>query len=279
MRTITSLGVRLALCLALITWAGNIDCQAQSTDRYAEINHSLAKTHCQDYLDQGNAAYNKKDYKSALDYYKRAREENNRYNGEFYSQSALEKKIDDCNYAIGHGETRQEHKENRDDGLANLIVGAIFGSKTSSSNSSSNSSSSSSSSSKSDANTLNEVSYHGLTYTTLAANKGTHILSITRTATETIIQMEYINTHNDTRYYSIGRDTYIKDRDSSTKFLIESADKIPYKSSKDYRVASGESATFTLHFGALPASCTSFDLVEPGDSEWKFYSIPVTNEK
>ena len=34
---------------------------------------------------------------------------------------------------------------------------------------------------------------------------------------------------------------------------------------------------FSLVFPALPNGTTQFDLIEPGDSDWRFYNIKITD--
>jgi S1-C subfamily serine protease/predicted negative regulator of RcsB-dependent stress response len=74
--------------------------------------------------------------------------------------------------------------------------------------------------------------------------------------------------------YSIMEDTYIMDTSTKIKYqilatencLFTSRGRTPYKSHQ---------ASFKLYFPKLPASTTTIDFIEPGDSDWKIYGIEL----
>ncbi|MBO7220809.1 MAG: trypsin-like peptidase domain-containing protein [Alistipes sp.] len=71
-------------------------------------------------------------------------------------------------------------------------------------------------------------------------------------------------------YCSIDRETYITT--SGEHYKLTKAEGIKYYPEKTY-IPSGQSLTFTLYFPPISNLTTNISLIEPGDSDWKFYGI------
>lgn len=105
--------------------------------------------------------------------------------------------------------------------------------------------------------------------------ENTRILSVTLTDKETIIE---IADNNETRggYYewmNIDRATALVV--DGHEYTLKKAEGIAIAPNKTYFSKAGETKTFRLIFPAIPKATTSFNLIEPGDSSWKFYGISL----
>lgn len=112
-------------------------------------------------------------------------------------------------------------------------------------------------------------------YVDFAHSSYARIRQITITEKETIIDFSCENITNDGyfEWISINKDTYIVY--GGNKYTLKNADGIEYSPSKTYYEKIGETKYFKLIFPAIPKSVTSFDLIEPGDSDWKFYGVSL----
>jgi V8-like Glu-specific endopeptidase len=101
------------------------------------------------------------------------------------------------------------------------------------------------------------------------------IKQVTITENETIIDFSCVNIEEDGyfEWISINKDTYIVYGDN--KYKLKKAEGIEFAPNKTYYEKVGETKYFKLIFPAIPKSVTSFDLIEPGDSDWKFYGISL----
>ena len=112
-------------------------------------------------------------------------------------------------------------------------------------------------------------------YVDFTRAENTRICKIIITDKETIIEM---SDNNETRggYYqwiSIDRNTIIVVDNQAYK--LRRAEGIAIAPDRTNYSKRGETKTFRLYFPAIPKATTSFNLLEPGDSEWKFYGISL----
>ena len=112
-------------------------------------------------------------------------------------------------------------------------------------------------------------------YVDFAHSSYARIRQITITEKETIIDFSCENITNEGyfEWISINKDTYIVY--GGNKYKLKKAEGIEYSPNKTYYEKVGETKYFKLIFPAIPKSVTSFDLIEPGDSDWKFYGISL----
>lgn len=112
-------------------------------------------------------------------------------------------------------------------------------------------------------------------YTTAST---TRIKKVTITNNETIVDMAAHNTMSDGSYFnyvSISKETYIKIDDSDRKYVLEKAEGIAVSPDKTEYEGQNKTIVFKLHFKAIPKSVTSISLIEPGESDWRFYGISL----
>lgn len=106
-----------------------------------------------------------------------------------------------------------------------------------------------------------------------SATSTAKIKSISLSKDYTAVTIVYTNKYSYGGWCSIDRNTYIAVNGS--RYTMTKADGIKISPDKTNAYYAGQEITFTLYFPPVPSSTTSFDLVEPGDSEWKFYGIRV----
>lgn len=266
---------KLIICLFMALTLGTANSYSQN---YAEINRNLAKDNISRYMDNGYDLYNKGKYDEAEQQFRKARDENNRYNGALYDQNAINKKLEDCAYAKRNGTTREKQENKRTDDLIDAFAGLFSSKKNSNTNNNTQTQKpQQTTTTNNTANEIHEISYRGMTYSTPKNNTGGRILSVTRTETETIVDMEYINCSSQKMFYSMNRNAYIKDRTNITnqKILLESLENCPYSKDNNFMVDPGESVVFRMHFGPTPSNCQEIDIIESGTSSWRFYHVPV----
>ena len=112
-------------------------------------------------------------------------------------------------------------------------------------------------------------------YIDFTRSESTYITKVTITDKETIIEMA---SNNETRngYYqwiNIDKNTVIVV--SGQEYKLKHAEGIAIAPNKTNYSKHGETKTFKLYFPAIPKATTSFNLLEPGDSSWKFYGISL----
>lgn len=88
----------------------------------------------------------------------------------------------------------------------------------------------------------------------------------------TAVKLRYENKDN-YKWVCIDKNTYIATLDGK-QYTLTKADDIQIAPNKTYLIQ-GMSKTFWLYFPPIPVSTTVFDLIEPGDSPWKFYGIKL----
>lgn len=110
-------------------------------------------------------------------------------------------------------------------------------------------------------------------YHTTQQNVSCKIKKVIANAYETKVYFSLTNEYDDLNWYNIGKDTYIIDGNGN-RFKIKGIENISYAPQKKY-IDPGETASFVLSFPALPKGTKYFDLIEPGDSSWKFYDIKI----
>ncbi len=120
----------------------------------------------------------------------------------------------------------------------------------------------------------NNIIEHPLVGVTTA--KREKIKSVTLSQDYTAIEITSNNlSETDNSYYTwvmIDKDTYILA--NGKRYTMTRADGIKIAPEKTYYSYAGQDITFTLYFPPIPET-TSIDLIEPGDSDWKFYNISL----
>lgn len=112
-------------------------------------------------------------------------------------------------------------------------------------------------------------------YVDYTRSENARILKVTITDKETIIDMSD-NTETRGGYFqwmNVDPNTVIVV--GGQEYKLKKAEGIAIAPNKTNFSRNGETKTFTLYFPAIPKSTTSFNLVEPGNSEWKFYGISL----
>ena len=109
-------------------------------------------------------------------------------------------------------------------------------------------------------------------YKTTKSNNRCSITKIECDEDMTKVYFEY-STEQFGGWVNISSNTYIVAEDGQ-KLKISKALGIPYAPNKqNYNTAT--TIEFSLVFPALKNGTTQFDLIEPGDSDWKFYNIKI----
>lgn len=235
---------------------------------YDAFNKSLAKDHCLGYVRDGEKEYNRGSYNSAISKFEAAQRENDRYNGEFYSNNELKKKIDDCYYAIRNGKTREQMA----DDTATKIVDRIFGGGRKKDNNTKTQSQTNVTNNSKEAEMI-QVEYMGNNYMAYSSNKYCKVAKVTATKDKTVVEFDYYTPSNaDSNYYiRIRKDTFLKDRNTNNKLYLAGVDGITINPEKKH-LAAGEMHTFRLIFGPVSEGCEEIDVVEP-DGNWGFFRI------
>ena len=105
--------------------------------------------------------------------------------------------------------------------------------------------------------------------------ENTRICKVSITDKETIVEM---SNNNETRggyhqWMSIDKNTIIVV--DGREYRLQKADGIAMAPDKTYFNKKGETKIFRLYFQAIPKGTTSFNLLEPGNSNWKFYGVSL----
>ncbi len=233
---------------------------------YDDFNKRLAKDHCLSDIRDGEKEYNRGSYNSAISKFESAQRENDRYNGEFYSNKELKKKIDDCYYAIRNGKTREQIA----DDTATKIVDRIFGGGRKNNNTQAQPQTNVTNSSNE--SELIPVDYMGNKYMAYSSNKYCKVSKVTATKEKTIVEFDYYTpSNNNSHYIRIRKDTFLKDRSTDNKLYLQEVDGIAINPDKKV-LKSGEMQTFRLIFGPVSEKCEEIDVVEP-EGNWGFYRI------
>lgn len=112
-------------------------------------------------------------------------------------------------------------------------------------------------------------------YVDFARSENARICKVTITDKETIIDM---SDNNETRggyaqWMCIGRNTVIVV--DGQEYKLKKAEGIAIAPDKTYFSKNGETKTFRLYFPAIPKGTTSFNLLEPGESDWQFFGVSL----
>lgn len=109
-------------------------------------------------------------------------------------------------------------------------------------------------------------------YRTTPSNRKCKIVNVKTSNLETKITFECIFDGQQGEWIMISPDTYIEV--NGTKHTIKGVDGITYAPQHTY-YNGNKIKQFTLVFPALPKNAKQFDLIEPGDSSWKFYEVKI----
>lgn len=104
---------------------------------------------------------------------------------------------------------------------------------------------------------------------------GLKIESISRSTYNVIIKVTYKSAQFG-EWINIRPDTYIKA--NGKKYPLTQIEGIAINPNKTY-LHTGEIKSFTLYFPQIPKTVSSIDLVEPGNSSWKFYGIQLSDNQ
>lgn len=101
------------------------------------------------------------------------------------------------------------------------------------------------------------------------------INKVTITPTSTDIEIKWCNKtpNGGYKYCSIKKDTYIVANE--VKYFLTSASNIKIEPEQTEMDFAGQFLFFTLHFPPIPSDVTTIDLIEPENSNWKFYGIKL----
>ena len=112
-------------------------------------------------------------------------------------------------------------------------------------------------------------------YVDFARSENTRICKVTITDKETIIDMSNSNEMRGgyAQWMNISSNTVIVV--DGKEFKLKRAEGVAIAPNKTNFSRNGETKTFRLYFPAIPKGTTSFNLLEPGDSSWKFYGISL----
>ena len=108
-------------------------------------------------------------------------------------------------------------------------------------------------------------------YSTTKENASCAISKIERLTNETKIHMTF-RAHGN--WCSINKDTYIQIPETKQNFKLIKADGIAISPET---TTSASDVIFILTFPVLPKNVKKIDLIEPGDSSWKFWGINIEN--
>lgn len=112
-----------------------------------------------------------------------------------------------------------------------------------------------------------------------ASGHDTKIEKIVIAKNYTAVTITTINSYDEGyyRWCSISPNTYIS-VDVSHYYTMTKAEGIAITPEKTYFSKKDEILYFTLYFPAIPNDATKIDLVEPGDSDWKWYGIDISGK-
>ena len=112
-------------------------------------------------------------------------------------------------------------------------------------------------------------------YVDFTRSENTRILKVTITDKETIIDMANNNETSGgyAQWMNIDKNTSIVI--DGQEYKLKKAEGIAIAPNKTNFTRNGETKTFKLYFPAIPKGTTSFNLLEPGESDWKFYGISL----
>lgn len=96
---------------------------------------------------------------------------------------------------------------------------------------------------------------------------------ITPTSTDIEIKWNNKTPNGGYKYCSIKKDTYILA--NGVKYFLTSASNIKIKPEQTEMDFAGQFLFFTLHFPPIPSDTATIDLIEPEESNWKFYGIKL----
>ena len=116
-----------------------------------------------------------------------------------------------------------------------------------------------------------------INYSTTDGNKSCKIVNVEILKDKTVISFDYENRYDAGGWCSINKNTYIITDQSGKKLTLLRAEGIPISPSHHEFSRKGDHLKFKLIFPAITDGSKSFDLIEPADSEWKFYGIINNN--
>lgn len=112
-------------------------------------------------------------------------------------------------------------------------------------------------------------------YVDFTHSENTRITKVTLTNNETIIEFKSNNETRGGYLAAIQIDANTKIEVDGKEYRMTKAEGIAIAPAMTAFTKNGETKTFTLFFPAIPKGTTSFNLIEPGESEWKYYGISL----
>lgn len=116
------------------------------------------------------------------------------------------------------------------------------------------------------------VVYYPTVHNTYANSSHIRIKKITLTKEYTTIEMWW----QGVEWCNISPYTYIKV--NGRRYDMRKAKGIAFAPEKTYYSKDATLSYFTLYFPAIPNAATEIDLIEPGDSTWKWYGIDISGK-
>lgn len=226
-----------------------------------ETNIRIHEVHTHDYINKGDDLFRMGKYAEAMAAYKQAREYNT-YKGKiFVPVHEIDRKMDRCAEAMRRAE-RAERIERIERAIPTRAIPAraLPTRNVPAMNN------------RHEENTLRDVTFNGLSYSTMSDNVNCHILGVSSRMDYTVVELEYITPSQNGRII-LDKDTYLKDRNTGRKIFLRNVEGI---NTRNYTyVSAGESHVFRLYFDRISDKCSEVDLIESASSNWKFYHVPV----
>ena len=114
-----------------------------------------------------------------------------------------------------------------------------------------------------------------LPYVDFAHSENTRIVKVTITDKETIVEMSVNNETNGGYYQWVNIDKNTSIFVNGQEYKLNKADGIAVAPNKTNFSRMGETIIFKLYFPPIPKGATMFNLIEPGESNWKFYGVSL----
>lgn len=112
-------------------------------------------------------------------------------------------------------------------------------------------------------------------YVDFTRSENTRITKVTITNKETIVEFKIINETRGGYMQWMNVDANTKIEVDGQEFKLTKAEGIAIAPARTSFTKNGETKTFKLIFPAIPKGATSLNIVEPGESDWKYYGVSL----
>ena len=113
-----------------------------------------------------------------------------------------------------------------------------------------------------------------ITYQTKGNNKSCKIIGISLSPTETSVEFEYTNTHQN-GWCNLSPSTYLVDKRTNKRHTMLYCEGITLAPGKKNISHAGEKITFKIVFPAIPTTTYYVDVVESEESSWQFLNVKI----